>query len=429
MQAFALLYAELDKTTSTNRKIDALVAYLRQSPAADAAWAIHFLIGRRPKRAMSSRKLAQWAAEAAGVPGWLFEACYHTVGDLAETIALLLPESDQNTTTPLHAWVEEHLLPLNALNEPARRQAVLSAWQQMNTTQRLVWNKLITGAFRIGVSQRLVTRALARFSGAEPALIAHRLMGAWTPSADFFEALISRQDRGGGHSRPYPFYLAYPLDRPVESLGEPPDWLAEWKWDGIRAQVLKRRGEVFIWSRGEDLVTAAFPELSRAARALPDGCGLDGEIVAFRDGAPMGFAALQRRLGRKHIDARIMQAAPVALIAYDLLEYDGRNIRDRPLVERRSQLARLVALLADRRIRLSPSVPAGDWEAMAAAVEQARARGVEGLMLKRSNSPSRACRLPIGTSRASRCVSRASRAGGATKPLRRPTPWPASGPC
>jgi DNA ligase-1 len=386
MQAFAALYAELDKTTRTNRKLAALTAYLRQAPAADAAWAVYFLIGRRPKRVMSARKLAEWAAEAAGIPDWLFAACYHTVGDLAETIALLLPESAERTQIPLHTWVEDRLLILKNLDEPAQKEAMRSAWRQMDTTQRLVWNKLLTGGFRIGVSQRLMTRALAQFSGAEPALVAHRLMGDWTPSADFFGGLVARENNDSGHSRPYPFFLAYPLDQAVDKLGDRRDWLAEWKWDGIRAQLIKRRGEVFIWSRGEELVTAAFPELAAAAAGLPNGCVLDGEIVAWQAGVPMGFGVLQHRLGRKHADSGIMETAPVALIAFDLLEYDVRDGRDRPLARRRERLAQFVTALSDARIRLSPLVQAADWSGLAEAMQEARARGVEGLMLKRWSS-------------------------------------------
>jgi DNA ligase 1 len=247
-----------------------------------------------------------------------------------------------------------HLLTLGTLDEPAQKEAMLSAWRQMEATQRLVWNKLITGEFRIGVSQRLMTRALAQFSGAEPAVIAHRLMGDWTPSADFFNALVTREDSEGGHSRPYPFFLAYPLDKGAQELGEPQAWLAEWKWDGIRAQVIKRGAEIFIWSRGEELVTEAFPELAAAAGILPDGCVLDGEIVALRDQTPLGFAVLQRRLGRKRVDARIMETAPVTLIAYDLLEWRGEDVRGHTLSKRRALLESLVASLPDTPIRLSP---------------------------------------------------------------------------
>jgi DNA ligase 1 len=386
MQAFAALYAELDRTTRTNRKLNALVAYLRQAPAADAAWAVYFLIGRRPRRVMAARKLAEWAAEAAAVPAWLFEASYHTVGDLAETIALLLPTSAESTRIPLHTWVEVHLLTLNNLDEPARKEAMLSAWRQMDATQRLVWNKLITGEFRIGVSQRLMIRALARYSGAEPALIAHRLMGDWNPTTDFFDALVTQEDGDEVHRRPYPFFLAYPLDRSVDELGDPRVWLTEWKWDGIRAQVIKRRGEVFIWSRGEELITDAFPELAAALRALPDGCVLDGEIVAWRDDAPLGFAALQRRLGRKRIDTRIMEAVPVVLIVYDLLEWCGRDVRERALEKRRALLEALAAEWVDKPIRLSPAVAFANWSDLATAMKAARSRGVEGLMLKRRSS-------------------------------------------
>jgi DNA ligase 1 len=289
MQRFAALYAELDKTTRTNRKLTALVAYLRQAPAADAAWAVYFLIGRRPSGPCPRANWPPGRPRRRAFPNGCSRPAITRWAIWPKPSPCCCPHPPSSTRIALHTWVEVHLLTLGTLDEPAQKAAMLSAWQQMEATQRLVWNKLITGEFRIGVSQRLMTRALAQFSGAEPAVIAHRLMGDWTPSADFFNALVTREDSEGGHSRPYPFFLAYPLDKGAQELGEPQAWLAEWKWDGIRAQVIKRGAEIFIWSRGEELVTDAFPELAAAAGNLPDGCVLDGEIVAWRDQTPLGL--------------------------------------------------------------------------------------------------------------------------------------------
>ena len=255
MKAFAELYAALDATTKTNEKIEALSSYFSRVPPEDAAWAIHFLIGRRPKRLIESRKLWGWAIEEAGIPDWLFGECYDAVGDVAETIALLLPAPQSSSDKPLHYWVEERLLPLRNWDEAEQRDSLVWAWRELDDAQRFVWNKLITGEFRVGVSQLLVTRALAQVSGVEQSVIAHRLMGDWQPTADFVRQFLSKETSDADISRPYPFCLAHPLDGRVEELGPLEQWQVEWKWDGIRSQLIRRKGRAFLWSRGEELIT------------------------------------------------------------------------------------------------------------------------------------------------------------------------------
>jgi DNA ligase-1 len=389
MKRFARLYSALDETTRTNAKVAALVDYFNTAPAEDAIWAISLLMGRKPRQAVPAPRLRQWAAAEAGIPDWLFDACYDVVGDLAETIALLLPTRAAAAGRPLHAWVEQDLLPLRALPEELQRERVLSAWRAMDRSQRFVWNKLITGAFRVGISRKLVTRALARFSGLPEAVLAHRLMGAWTPEPSSYRRLFSSETGDADISRPYPFFLATPLAGVSEDLGPAAEWQAEWKWDGIRAQVIRRRGQTFIWSRGEELVTDRFPEIAAAARALPDGSVLDGEILAWRDGRPLDFAALQRRIGRKRLDPGVLQNVPVLLMAYDLLECRGEDIRGRELAWRAAALAELIVQAADPRLTASPTLPAAGWAALATLRGEARARGAEGLMLKRRSSPYR----------------------------------------
>jgi len=389
MKRFARLYSALDETTRTNAKVAVLVDYFNTAPAEDAIWAISLLMGRKPRQAVPAPRLRQWAAAEAGIPDWLFDACYDVVGDLAETIALLLPTRAAAAGRPLHAWVEQDLLPLRALPEELQRERVLSAWRAMDRSQRFVWNKLITGAFRVGVSRKLVTRALSRFSGLPEAALAHRLMGAWTPEPPFYRRLFSSETGDADISRPYPFFLATPLAGVPEDLGPAAEWQAEWKWDGIRAQMIRRRGQTFIWSRGEELVTDRFPEIAAAARALPDGTVLDGEILAWRDGRPLDFAALQRRIGRKRLDPGVLQDVPVLLMAYDLPECRGEDIRGRELAWRAAALAELIVQAADPRLTTSPTLPAAGWAELATLRGEARARGAEGLMLKRRSSPYR----------------------------------------
>jgi DNA ligase-1 len=389
MKLFANLFTALDETTKTNAKIEALVEYFRAAPPEDAIWTVSFLIGRKPRQIVPTRKLMQWAAEVAAIPDWLFEASYDVVGDLAETITLVLPHAAGASNRPLHVWVEQYLLPLRKKDEATQREEILNAWQQMSHAQRFVWNKLITGGFRVGVSQKSVTRALARYSGNAESVIAHRLMGNWKPHKDYFAQILSTDTQDADISRPYPFYLAYPLDETFDKLGDVQQWQAEWKWDGIRAQLIKREGRVFIWSRGEELVTDKYPEIDAAAALLPNGTVIDGEILPWKDKQVLHFAELQRRIGRKTVGKKLLQEVPVVLMAYDLLEYEGRDIRAKELVWRDAKLAELLSQISDDRIIYSPKVAGQNWDELAASKDQARERGVEGLMLKKKSSPYR----------------------------------------
>ena len=395
MQAFANLYTTLDETNKTNEKVQALTEYFSDTAPADAAWALYFLIGRRPRQAVPLPRLRAWAVEAASIPDWLFGESYDAVGDFAETVALLLPErSDAHTDLPahpLHYWIEQRLLPLRDMEEQHQRDLLMQSWNMLDSRQRFVWNKLITGAFRVGVSQRLVTRALANASGLDPAVIAHRLMGNWEPTPAFYEQLFVEDTQDADISRPYPFFLAYALEDEPETLGDVDEWQAEWKWDGIRAQLIHRNGQTFLWSRGEELVTDRYPELAEAGSGLPDGTVVDGELLPWKDGQVLPFAQLQRRIGRKTVSKKLLNEIPVILLAYDLLEWQGDDVRQRPLHWRRQQLEHLVASLrsTSETIQLSPTVTTDSWEQLAHSREESRAIYAEGLMLKRADSPYR----------------------------------------
>jgi ATP-dependent DNA ligase len=387
MKKFARLFATIGETTATNEKVAALVEYFRGVPPGDAAWAVHFLSGRRPKRLIGSRKLATWAAEEAGIPDWLFEESYHSVGDLAETITLILPDGDGSSEQPLSHWVEDRLLRLRGEEDDVQREVMVRSWRELDQRERLVWNKLITGSFRVGASQRLVIRALAEVSGVDEGVIAHRLMGAWEPTAEFFQRLIAADTRDADVSRPYPFFLAHPLEGEPADLGELQGWLAEWKWDGIRAQLIRRAGRTFLWSRGEELLAGRFPEVEDLGALLPEGTVIDGELLPWVDGGPLPFAQLQRRIGRKNLSQKILEEVPAILVAYDLLEVDGADIRALPLSERRTRLGELLRPLpSSGRVILSPGVVASSWEMLSETCRTAREVGAEGLMLKRLSS-------------------------------------------
>lgn len=389
MQRFTQLFDELDGTTRTNEKVAALVSYFAEAPPADAAWALYFLTGRTLRRVISTRLLREFIAEYASLPLWLVEESYDAVGDLAEALALLAPDVTTNVAPPLHEVVAQRVAPLRGMTPEQQRQLVLETWRLFDTKQRLVWHKLITGEFRIGVAQTLVVRALAQVAGLPAPIMAHRLMGAWEPTVADYLRLTGDAESNPAASpgQPYPFYLAYPLESPLESLGTIEDWQIEWKWDGIRAQLLRRAGQTLIWSRGEDLMTDRFPELRAAAEHLPEGVVLDGEILAWRDDRPLSFGIMQRRIGRKQITAKVLAEAPAVFMGYDLLELAGRDLRPEPLATRRMELEKLFQAADDPWLRLSPLVVAESWDELRQLHLEARERAVEGFMIKRRSAP------------------------------------------
>ncbi len=389
MKDFAQLFEALDQTTKTNAKVAALRQFFETAQDSDKLWTIALFTGRRPKRVINTTLLRQWAAQAADLPLWLFEEAYPIVGDLAETIALVLPPAQGHRDESLTHWITT-LAQLRPLDEDAKRTAIQDIWNHLPTTERLLFNKLLTGGFRIGVSQKLLTRALAQATGQEEAALTHKLMGDWTPDTTSFDALVLQDDPGADASRPYPFCLAHGVDGNVADLGAPDDWLAEWKWDGIRGQLILRDGQFFLWSRGEDLMTHRFPEFARALDHLPQGTVIDGEVLAWRPGAPLPlpFADLQKRIGRKTVPKKLLSDAPAVLHAYDLLELDGRDLRDQPQAKRRELLDNLLQNTpTDCPVTLSPRVDFDTWEQLAALRETSRDRAAEGFMLKRKTAP------------------------------------------
>jgi DNA ligase-1 len=394
MKRFAALYRDLDASTSSRDKQTALQRYLREAPAEDAAWAVYFLAGGKPRQIVPTALLRALAREATGLPEWLFEESYQAVGDLAETVALLLPPGTEPVERGLAVWLAGHLLPLRGQPPEAQSAALQTVWQQLPDDQRFVGLKLVTGGFRVGVSRLQVTQALAAVAGVSTQRVAQRLMGythiGALPTAAAYEALVAPESAAENDHKtsgqPYPFFLAHPWNEPLqrfdELLGPPAHWQVEWKWDGIRAQLVRRAGQTWLWSRGEELVTDRFPELSALGDALPDGTVIDGEIVVWRDGQPQPFAELQRRIGRKTLGAKLLREVPVALLAYDLLEAEGQDLREQPQHARRAQLDALVTWMNHPQLIASPVLQGDSWEALALQREAARQMGTEGFMLK-----------------------------------------------
>jgi len=388
MRRFAQLFTELDQTTKTLQKVGAMADYFQEAADQDKLWAIALLSGRRPKRTIRTNLLKEWAAESAGIPFWLFEESYHIVGDLAETMAAIHPATNQHTDRSLTDWIDT-IRNLRDAEDDAKKAAITAVWSTMDATERLVFNKLITGGFRVGVSQKLMVRALAKYSGTEENVLAHRLMGEWSPDNTTFQQLLFEENPKDQLSRPYPFYLAYAVEGQPEELGAPADWLAERKWDGIRGQLIVRENQLFVWSRGEELVTDKFPEFGELADILPSGTVLDGEILPFKEGAPLSFQVLQTRIGRKNVTAGILKKAPVVLVAYDLLEHNGEDIRHKPQVQRRKLLEQVVKAASDctSKLLLSETVSFNDWEQLKIERSKSREYLCEGLMLKKKDAP------------------------------------------
>jgi DNA ligase-1 len=390
MRLFATLVHELGTHTKTNEKLDALVKYFSSASDKDKVWMIALFSGRRPRRTISPAKLSEWCAELVGLPLWLFAESYHTVGDLSETIALLIPDDPEvlkNSPSRSLSWYVEKFLELEKSDDQEKKNFIISSWKELNNKEKFVFNKLLSSTFRVGVSQNMMVNALSKLVKLGSSVIAHRISGNWDPATTPFDELLSEESSVTDHSKPYPFYLAYALEEGPESLGDPDEWQAEWKWDGIRGQIIKRNGTLFVWSRGEDLITDKFPEYQLLTQKLPDGTVIDGEILPVRNGQVLNFNVLQTRIGRKNITKKQLDEAPAGIFAYDLLEEDGLDIRHLPLMERRRRLAAIVADVNLPQLILSPAIDFDTWQQLTETRLTSRDNNSEGIMLKRKSSP------------------------------------------
>lgn len=387
MKNFTELYRRLDETTDINEKIHAFVSYLSSANSEDSIWAIYFLTGRKPKQIIPIRRLKEWCIELAKISEWLFGESYGVVGDLAETITLLYPRVSNSSNKPLHYWIEEKLFLLKNKREDVQKEEIISVWDEMDHNERFIWNKLITGGFRVNISAKTSIKAISIFSGISEPLISYRLMGDWKPTAEFFYHIISYDSEEADLCKPYPFCLSCQFDDKVENLGNVKDWQAEWKWNGIRSQMIKRKGKFFTWSRGEEMLNEKFPEIDDLKFLIPDGTVFDGEIIAWKNGKPIPFGELQKRISRKNVTKKILNEIPAVIIVYDLLELNGKDIREEPLVKRRSKLSELVNKVSDKRLILSPKIEVYSWDELKEKRAESRNRSVEGLMLKKTNSP------------------------------------------
>ena len=386
MKRFTELIQQLEMSNKTNDKIAALVDYFSTADEQDKPFVIAMFTGKKPRRPVTTALIKEWAIELSAVPAWLFAESYHSVGDLSETIALVLPPATYTSDRKLHQWINE-LAALNGKDDAAKKEYILKAWDSLDTQERFIFNKLISGNFRIGVSNKMLVNAISKQSNTESNKIMHSIMGKWKPEEISYQELIAGAHVNTDNSWPYPFCLAYALENEPASLGEPAAWQAEWKWDGIRGQIVKRNGELFIWSRGEELVTDQFPELHFLQEDLPDGTVLDGEILSVKDGNVQAFSILQQRLNRKTINKSQLNDAPIGFFTYDLLEYQGRDLRGETMAERRRLLVEIMSGLRDKDVAiLSPVINFSDWDELAEIRKGSRENNSEGIMLKKLDS-------------------------------------------
>ncbi|WP_046745038.1 ATP-dependent DNA ligase [Kordia zhangzhouensis] len=386
MKRFSELISAIEITNKTNAKIEALVQYFTHAADKDKLWLIALFTGKRPPRPVKSSLMKQWCAELTELPEWLFLESYSTVGDLGETIALLLPQPTHHIEKSLDAWMQE-LIQLKSKTESEKKAYVLNAWSGLNVQERLLFNKLIGGSFRIGVSKKTLVNALAKLTNMDANQLMHSIIGNWDINSITFDELLLGTHINYDNSKPYPFCLAYALEKELNQLGDVNDWQVEYKWDGIRGQIVKRNGELFIWSRGEELVTQQFPELVEVFETWQYNFVIDGEIIAIKDSSVLLFNDLQKRLNRKNISKKLLEEVPVGFYAYDILEFENKDIREKSLVERRKKLSLIFKQNTAKNIQLSETVAVTNWNALHEIRENSRSVNSEGLMLKQKHSP------------------------------------------
>ncbi len=389
MQAdWAQLFDELDASNKTNDKVAALLTYLNVASDKDKLWLIALFTGRKPKKPIKAMDMRTWAASASNVEPWLFEECYAVVGDIAETIALLFANKNTGETLQFSlAELMQEIVQMASFSQDEKRHLLQERWLQLDKNTCFLYNKFLTGGFRIGVSQQLLVQALSKHLQKPAPEIAHRLMGNWQPTLHTFEELFLQDLANQEDAKPYPFYLSYPIESDVSELGDIADWQAEWKWDGIRIQLIKRNNQAFLWSRGEELISENFPELIASATHLPNGTVIDGELLAYKNQEALPFNLLQKRITRKKPSAKMIETCPCAIIAYDVLEFDGIDVRSKSLSERRKVLEQIITQNGFGLIQLSPVLDSGNWEMLAKLREESKSQKAEGLMLKRKSSP------------------------------------------
>jgi DNA ligase 1 len=376
MRNFALLFNELDETTKSDLKISALINYFQNAASGDAAWAVSLLLGRKIEQVVPVKVLRKWSVELAQIPEWLFAECRNNVGDLAETISLIVPFEENSENIPLQTLIGQF-----------QKEKMISLWRRLNSTERYILNKIVTGTFHIDISPLLVIKAISCFCGLNESIISYRLAGNWVPSAGFFNLLCAPDVAAPAIYNACPFQNAIMLNQKVEELGKISQWLAEWNWNGIRSQIIKRENEVFMWSQEQDFLNDSFPELYELGSSLPDGTVLDGIIIPVKNNVPLSPSELQKRIAKRYPGKKILSDIPVSFVAFDLLEFNKHDIRSESLSQRRNYLINLLNEINDNRLILSREVEGNSWNDIRIAKSNGNKSLANGIILKRLNSP------------------------------------------
>lgn len=383
MKRFAELCAILESTANAREKMAALTVYFQDAPPPDAIWAIRLLLGWKPSRIATSQTLRRWARECVQFPDWLFEESCAAVGNLLETLALLIPLPDTPGDVPLHVRMQRDLLPLRDLTENEQRAAVSAAWTQMDAQQRFVWNTLLTGGFRPHVSEKTLIRALSAWRGLPTTVLACRLKQEWEPTVAGYRALFSHDIAALDSSQLYPFQRWYEEPPARGASGAIGDWRIDWHRNGMRAQLIKRGSSVFLWSDDHVIVNDTFPEICEAMAAMTDGTVLDGVITAWSADGPLHRAELERRMKRKRLTKKFKHEVPVRYWVYDLLEIQGEDVRTQPFRQRIHQAAGIIPTEVGSVIHLAEPLEAASWHRLHALRNDARRHGADGVLLRR----------------------------------------------
>ncbi|WP_239805319.1 cisplatin damage response ATP-dependent DNA ligase [Croceicoccus hydrothermalis] len=387
MRAFSILMDRLTYTNGRNMKLSLIADYLRNTPHPDRGWALAALTDALDFPAVKSSTVRKLLTER--VDPVLYALSRDYVGDTAETASLLWPAPDTQDMAPDALSVADTVAMLRSMTRASVMTELPVLLDRLDANERYALIKLATGAMRIGISARLAKVAFAQAFDVSVDAVEEYWHGQEPPYTELFAWAADGADPPRTDLLPLfrPFMLAHPLEEAEVDMGE---YVAEWKWDSIRVQIVHVNGETRVYSRSGDDISATFPEI---ADALPFPAVLDGELLVRgthqggEEGGAASFNALQQRLGRKTVSKKMLREAPAFVRLYDVLLLDGEDLRERAWEDRRAQLEAIMDRLDPERFDLSQIIPADDFASLTAIREKARDDAIEGVMLKHRTSP------------------------------------------